>query len=286
MRIDPNRGVNSVEGIEIVTLGVKPQEGPMAGVPVAGGGVRDSGGLYQRPVALDDNHFLASYAFHRQNCSALSGVDSNGFGLYLIDTFGNKELIYRSPWLSTATALPLRRRSSSFQIASTMHAHASRVSPTGDEAVCFLADVYRGMDSSVPRGTVRYLRIAQHVPWPYTPEQGQVNYIKGTAGAKHAEFTTWSPVKVIGTVPVEKDGSALFTVPADRAIYFQALDADFLEVRRMRSMTSFKAGSVRGCTGCHESRGTTPTFGDGLSLALQNPPRSSRATVLGRGHAD
>ncbi len=274
VRIDPNQGVNRTEGIEIVTPGVHPQEGPMAGTPVPGGGVRDAGGFYQQPLALDEEQFLVSYAYRRPNCSALSGVDSNGFGLYLIDTRGNKELIYRSAIFSTATALPLQTAAKpTFTIASSAPDRAVHEEPDSSTAVCYLQDVYRGMEQ-VPRGTVRFLRIAQHVPWPYIPEIGQVNYIKEVAGAKHAEFTTWSPVRVIGIVPVEKDGSALFTVPSGQAIYFQTLDADYLEVRRMRSMTSFAAGTVRGCTGCHESRSATPSHLHALSLALQRPPRT------------
>jgi len=81
-------------------------------------------------------------------------------------------------------------------------------------------------------------------------------------------------VRVIGTVPVERDGSACFTVPADTAVYFQALDERQMEVRRMRSVVSLKAGEVRGCSGCHESRAVAPTLPSSLPLALERSPRT------------
>ena len=60
-------------------------------------------------------------------------------------------------------------------------------------------------------------------------------------------------VKVLhGVVPVGDDGSACFTVPADRNIFFQALDGDFMEVQRMRTFVNFQPGERRSCVGCHE----------------------------------
>ena len=54
-----------------------------------------------------------------------------------------------------------------------------------------------------------------------------------------------------GVVPVEKDGSAHFLVPANRSIFFQTLDEDFREIQRERTYVNYAAGEVRSCTGCH-----------------------------------
>jgi hypothetical protein len=110
------------------------------------------------------------------------------------------------------------------------------------------------------------------VPWPYDPERGTQDYISGVAGQRQLAFKSWSPVRVIGTVPVEPDGSAHFAVPADVAIYFQALDDRQMEVRRMRSFVAFKPGEVRSCHGCHESQGRPPETGTAFSLALARSP--------------
>jgi hypothetical protein len=77
---------------------------------------------------------------------------------------------------------------------------------------------------------------------------------------------------VIGTVPVEADGSAYFRVPADTAVYFQALDENQMELVRMRSYVSLKAGEVRSCRGCHESRGQPPAVSALAPAALRREP--------------
>ena len=261
---NPAKGMNSDAGLRIVTPGVKPQEGQTGGRPVDGGGVADRGGFYQTPWALSEDCFLVSYSYARPNCTAPAGADSNGFGIYLIDAYGNRELIHRDPLLSCTFPIPLRKRPRPPMV------HDVRSQPNQD-AMCYVADVYHGMDG-VPRGTIRYLRISQHVGWPFDAERGQMDYISGNAGSRRIEYQSWSPVRVIGTVPVESDGSASFTVPADTAVYFQALDERHMEIRRMRSVVSLKAGEVRGCTGCHESKAWTPYAQRALPKALQREP--------------
>ena len=76
-----------------------------------------------------------------------------------------------------------------------------------------------------------------------------------------------------GVVPVEKDGSACFEVPANRDIFFQALDANFREIQRERTYVNYKPGAVRSCTGCHgESARSTPPVLAETPLALQRAP--------------
>lgn len=279
--VDPARGLNSAAGLHIVTPGVVPQEGPMDGRPVAEGGIVDRGGLYQHPWALSEKCFLVSYAYPRPGARAPAGVDSNGFGIYLIDVYGNRELIYRDPILSSVNPIPLRKRprpplvsALAAQAAASGSQTQAEVADGPPSATCYLADVYAGMPG-VPRGTIKYLRVAQHVPWPFDPVHGQMDYIPGDAGKRQIAFQSWSPVRVLGTVPVEEDGSAFFRVPADVAVYFQALDERLMEVRRMRSLVAFKAGEVRGCRGCHESQAVAPPPRQAVPRAVyrrQQPP--------------
>ncbi len=277
--VDPAQGMNNEAGLRIVTPGVKPQEGPMAGRPVDDGGVVDRGGLYQTPWALSEKCFLVSYSYARPNCTAPAGADSNGFAIYLIDAYGNRELIHRDPLLSCTFPIPLRKRLRPKVVPDV------RTQPNRD-ATCYVADVYHGLDG-VPRGTVRYLRISQHIGWPFDDQRGQMDYIPGNAGSRRIDFQSWSPVRVIGTVRVEDDGSASFKVPADTAVYFQALDERHMEIRRMRSVVSLKAGEVRGCTGCHESRGWTTGDEMAIPAALgrqperPTPPPWGSAKLLG-----
>jgi cytochrome c553 len=76
-----------------------------------------------------------------------------------------------------------------------------------------------------------------------------------------------------GVVPVEEDGSACFVVPANRAIFFQALDKDFREIQRERTYVNYAAGEVRSCTGCHgQSNRTAFLTGSPALDALARAP--------------
>jgi cytochrome c553 len=114
-----------------------------------------------------------------------------------------------------------------------------------------VSDVYRGLDG-VERGTIKYLRVNEHVPRPWASrrfwegdvfdQQHSVVSCKTHLGLKIQH----------GIVPVEEDGSAHFLVEADKNIFFQALDKDYVEVQRERTFVNFRPGEVRSCVGCHE----------------------------------
>jgi hypothetical protein len=79
---------------------------------------------------------------------------------------------------------------------------------------------------------------------------------------------------VLGTVPVEPDGSAHFRAPTGAGLYFQALDEHGLAVQTMRSATYLHPGETLTCVGCHEAKHTavrTPPTGR-MPLALGRPP--------------
>jgi mono/diheme cytochrome c family protein len=81
-----------------------------------------------------------------------------------------------------------------------------------------------------------------------------------------------SPGKqVLGTVPVERDGSAHFRAPAGIPLLFQALDRKGRSVQSMRSVTYLQAGETQSCVGCHEPRSSTPPAHRTVT-ALQRPP--------------
>ena len=86
---------------------------------------------------------------------------------------------------------------------------------------------------------------------------------------------------VLGTVPVEADGSAYFEAPPGKAIYFQALDADGLAVQSMRSVTYVHPGEQLVCNGCHEPKHRRSTAGNGVPLALLRAPAPIRGDVDG-----
>ena len=245
--IDPTRGINNPLGIGIVTPGVQPPEGGMDGVVVPEGGVLDAGGTYMTPWPLSEKHFLASYCYAGQ-------AHNTGFGLYLIDVYGTKELIYRDDKISCFIPMPLRQRTKPPVL-------AEQTDPTRNYATCNVSTIGVGSES-IPPGTVKYLRIAQGVGWPYDNKYG---------GHRYEPDGNWTPTRILGTVPVQPDGSVSFVVPPDQAFYFQLLDANMMEVRRMRSFISFQPGENRSCVGCHETRALVPVSGS-LPTALRDKP--------------
>jgi hypothetical protein len=83
-----------------------------------------------------------------------------------------------------------------------------------------------------------------------------------------------------GLVPVEEDGSARFSVPAGKVLYFQALDADLNELQRMRSVVQFHPGETRSCIGCHEGRHLAPPAHH-QAMAMRHEPVKPEAAAWG-----
>jgi hypothetical protein len=130
-----------------------------------------------------------------------------------------------------------------------------------------LADVYNGRNmESVRPGEIRKLLVLEILPKP-------VNFSGGM------DLTSWLGTftleRVLGTVPVEADGSAYFEVPAGRPVFFVALDANDLSVKRMQSFTNVMPGETLGCVGCHEARTQAPRAAARPNpLAVQRPASS------------
>ncbi len=121
-----------------------------------------------------------------------------------------------------------------------------RVDLSKDTGTFLLADAHlgRNMEGMKP-GEIRSLLVIETLPKPANFSGRADPY-----GFDHS-FTL---ERVLGTVPVEPDGSAHFEAPANRALFFVALDAAGLAVKRMHSFTAVQPGEVAGCVGCHEPR--------------------------------
>jgi mono/diheme cytochrome c family protein len=251
--VDPSLGINEPKGISIVTPDVKPPEGGMDGVRTPEGGTQDGGGLYSTPWALSEKCFLVSYTYSNKE------TDAKGYALYVIDVFGNKELIHRDPAISCFMPMPMRFRP-------RPPVFPEFVDLSKDRATCLISDVSFGSEAIADR--IRYVRIAEPIGWPYDNQLGGQRY-----GEKGPHLINWTPIRILGDVPVERDGSAHFEVPADTAVYFQLLDENRMELRRMRSFISFQPGETRACAGCHETRGLSPRP-HAAPLAASLPPRA------------
>jgi hypothetical protein len=213
------------------------------------------GHSYRAPYPLSEDFFLAAYSFDPL-IGEPNANRANMFGLYLVDRFGNKELLYRDPSVCSLWAMPLRPRRRPPALPSMLAADQP------GEGTFFLQNV----NESWPRiaeqqGAVKSLRIVQVLPktTPHanTPKVGLANASPGK--------------QVLGTVPVEADGSAYFRAPAGIPLAFQALDERGMAIQTMRSLTYLQPGEQAGCVGCHEHRATTPPPGP-AALAMRRPP--------------
>lgn len=206
-----------------------------------GRGNTSRGPLYMDPFPLSDQQLLVSFnprsEWNRENA----------YGLYLLQRDGSKRLVYRDETFSCWMPQPVRPR----PLAAVPQGAIEADLAAQGRARAIVTDVYRGLDG-VPRGTIKYLRINEHVPRPWAARRcwgGDVY------DQQHSVITrdTHLGLKIQhGIVPVEPDGSAHFLVDADKNIFLQALDENFLEVQRERTFVNFRPGEVRACVGCHE----------------------------------
>jgi len=207
------------------------------------------------------------------------------YGIYLVDAFGNRELLYRDPDIACLSPIPLRPRPmppvepDEYEWHRTTTA-APQLAHEGKEGEAVLAviNVYDSL-KPWPEGTqVKALRIFHVLPMsaPSGPRPHE------TAVRQPESRDSVVPCRhVLGTVPVEKDGSAHFVAPANRELFFQALDERGLAIQSMRSATYALPGERLVCQGCHERRHHAPQMPKSVPLALRRGPSRPKPDVEG-----
>ena len=223
-------------------LGRKSTEGVVQRIPGRGKKVEpliqdkltlDSWPKFVHPYPLSEKYFLVS--------AKLSPDDL--WGIYLVDVFDNMVLVKELEDFALVEPIPLRMVQTPPVIPDT--ANLSR-----KDAVVYLSNVYAGPGlEGVPHGSVKKLRLYTY-HFAYRTVAG-INHRVGADGP-------WEPKRILGTVPVEKDGSALFRVPANTPISIQPLDADGRALQLMRSWMTAMPGEYVSCTGCHERQNDAP----------------------------
>ena len=177
------------------------------------------------------------------------------WGIYLVDVFGNLTLIKEMPGYALLEPLPLRPTTPPPVI-------PPKVDLNRKDAVVYLSDIYAGDGlKGIPRGSVKKLRL---ISYHYLfPGMGGPQGVVGMEGP-------WDIKRIVGTVPVEKDGSAVFCIPANTPIAVQPLDDEGKALQLMRSWFTGMPGEVLSCVGCHENQSSTPP--QQYSSASNRPP--------------
>lgn len=235
------------------------------------------GQVYGTPWPLSENFYLCVYDSNMQ-----PGVGGQGqkhvrgdYGIYIVDAFGNRELLYRDPEIACQSPIPLRPR--------------TKPPVVPDESI-------RVPENELAEGTFALMNVYDTLnPWP---EEMQVKSLRVfqilpmtvPSGAPPHETSLREPTArdsvvlaryVLGTVPVEKDGSAYFKAPARKELFFQALDEKGLAIQSMRSATYLQPGEQLVCQGCHEPRHRSPQLQEKVPLALRRQPSSLKPDVDG-----
>ncbi len=238
--LDPARGRREADGaVQRIPGYGKPVE------PVVVDNLADnSWPKFLHPYPLSDKYLLA----------ACQPGPSSLWGIYLVDVFDNLLLLHEEPGSVLFEPIPLRATP-------TPPIIADKVRLDDTEASVYLADVYAGVGlRGVPRGTVKSLRV-----FSYGFAYRQTGGLLGTIGMDGP----WDIKRILGTVPVEEDGSALFKVPANTPIALQPLDAQGRALQLMRSWFTGMPGENVSCVGCHEQQNSTPP--SRTTLAARRP---------------
>ncbi len=255
--VDTRQGLNFPGGLAKVTAELAwPESGNGPVDPLASAHYHPSGRYeaYQNPYPLSENVFL------------VSANRAGKFVLYLMDTAGNRELIYEGAH-HIFHAMPIKARRRPAQIPEVVQwpTHAERHRPA--PGVIYSSDVYHHAPQ-VLAGKAQFLRILTmdaktYSYWykrPYA-STGPVVSMVSSEGVK----------RILGTVPIDADGSLHFEAPSGKSLYFQLLDGQYRALQTMRSISGVMPGETRGCVGCHEMHSTAPVTAR-FGTALQRPP--------------
>ena len=189
--------------------------------------------MFAQAWPLNENYFLVS----------AKPKNAGRWAIYLVDTFDNMTLLAQDEEASLFEPIMLEQRPLPPVI-------PDRIQPKATNATVHIANVYKGVGlKGVPAGAVKSLRVLAY----------HFNYV-GTGG--HASLGVeagWDIKRILGTVPVEEDGSVCFEIPANTPISLQPLDKDGAALQLMRSWLVGMPGERVSCVGCHEdNRSSVP----------------------------
>ena len=182
-----------------------------------------------KPSPLNDSYFLVAAKLDRNDL----------WGIYLVDKFDNVTCLYKTEGEGYISPIVVRKTV-------TPPAIPDRVKLNEKQATVFIQDIYEGEGlKGIPRGTVKSLRLHAY-EYAYVKTISDHNW--------HGIQSGWDIKRILGTVPVEEDGSAIFTVPANTPISIQPLDKEGVAVQWMRSWFTGQPGEMVSCVGCHEDQ--------------------------------
>jgi hypothetical protein len=193
------------------------------------------GRLHSQPITQPGEVFASVHALDGDRVvvsrkTLLTNSSGARFDLYSFNTSTRKlgSALYRDPQYSSLQAVALEPRPTARYYWTILHYDLK----TG-RLICL--DAYQSQDAPGGRlaGTIAAVRVL------------------GLEGGQGGQ-------RVLGTAPVESDGSFYMTVPADLPVRFELLDGKGKVLRAQQSWVWTRPGEDRGCTGCHEDKAQVP----------------------------
>ncbi len=236
--VDIDKGENGFDPITKLTPEITYPEGM-----VREWGTWPTKGSYSSPYPVNEDLFLVSHSVENVR-RQLTVPSSRSAGIYLIDSFGGRELIYRDRSMSSFSPTPIRSR----QVPPVV---PSALAPTDKkEGIYIIQNAYltrNDPDNIIQEGEIKYLRVLELIVQA-APAVSRLNAV-----GKHE-----IPNKILGTVPVNDDGSVAFKAPAGVPLHIQILDKNKMALMSERTLHYLQPGEVRSCIGCHEPSSTAP----------------------------
>lgn len=234
---DPARGTQETQGVVQAIPGRRREVKPLLEDKLT----EHSWPKFLHPWPLSEKYFLV----------AAKPTPDSLWGIYLVDVFDNMTLIREEEGWALLEPMPFRARPAPPVI-------PDRVKPDRDDALVYMEDVYFGPGlKDVPRGTVKSLRLFSY-HFGFQTLAG-IDHRVGADGP-------WEAKRVLGTVPVEEDGSAWFRIPAQTPISLQPLDSEGKAIALMRSWMTAQRGENLSCIGCHEQSQAAPPAMKAMAL--------------------
>lgn len=197
-------------------------------------------GRYSCPYPADDGRLFVAHAPWYKTGFA-------DYGLYLLD-MNTRELtlVYDDPAVSDVDPVVLAPR----PVPPHTEPNVARDAAQTGTVLCMSAF---DSDKTYDHAAARYVRVLGAT-------------LMGETINANASFES----SVLGTAPLQPDGSFLVEVPADRPVRFQILDSEERVLLHETEFNYVRGGERVTCIGCHEPKGTTPP--SRLPVAVASPP--------------
>lgn len=198
---------------------------------------------FMTPYPLNDKYFLAS-------------IWNGDWKLCLVDVFDNVLILQEEKGVNFFEPVPFKKRNRPPLV-------PDRINPESKETTLLISDVQFGPGlRELPKGVAKFMRVYRY---EYAPRKSGGHYVMGMESG-------WDARTLLGTVPLEEDGSVMFKIPANTPVSLQPLDKDGKALQIMRSWLVGMPGETLSCIGCHEDANTASPMK--RSLASRNAPKT------------